>query len=81
MRDVVVVGSFADAMSLGFGLEIGVRGLIAHDAGVGRDGAGVSGLPRLSTWGPRRGSPWECEPQDVVGRGPRRRRRAEEQEA
>ena len=32
-------------MSLGFGLEIGVRGLIAHDAGVGRDGAGVSGLP------------------------------------
>jgi len=40
-----VVGSFAGAMSLGFGLEIGVRGLIAHDAGVGRDGAGVSGLP------------------------------------
>jgi hypothetical protein len=32
-------------MSLGFALEIGVRGLIAHDAGVGRDGAGVSGLP------------------------------------
>jgi hypothetical protein len=41
----VVAGSFAGAMSLGFGLEIGVRGLIAHDAGVGRDGAGVSGLP------------------------------------
>jgi len=40
-----VVGSFAGAMSLGFALEIGVRGLIAHDAGVGRDGAGVSGLP------------------------------------
>ena len=40
-----MVGSFAGAMSLGFGLEIGVRGLIAHDAGVGRDGAGVSGLP------------------------------------
>jgi len=32
-------------MSLGFALEIGVRGLIAHDAGVGRDAAGVSGLP------------------------------------
>jgi len=43
-RDVVVVGSFAGAMSLGFALEIGVRGLIAHDAGVGRDAAGVSGL-------------------------------------
>jgi hypothetical protein len=41
---VVVVGSFAGAMSLGFALEIGVRGLIAHDAGVGRDGAGISGL-------------------------------------
>ena len=41
----MVVGSFAGAMSLGFGLEIGVRGLIAHDAGVGRDAAGVSGLP------------------------------------
>ena len=41
----MVAGSFAGAMSLGFGLEIGVRGLIAHDAGVGRDGAGVSGLP------------------------------------
>jgi hypothetical protein len=31
-------------MSLGFALEIGVRGLVAHDAGVGRDAAGVSGL-------------------------------------
>jgi hypothetical protein len=40
-----VVGSFAGALSLGFALEVGVRGLIAHDAGVGRDAAGVSGLP------------------------------------
>lgn len=44
-RDVVVAGSFAGALSLGFALEVGVRALIAHDAGVGRDGAGVSGLP------------------------------------
>lgn len=44
-RDVVVAGSFAGALSLGFALEVGVRGLIAHDAGVGRDAAGVSGLP------------------------------------
>ena len=43
-RDVIVVGSFGGAPSLGFALEIGVRGLLAHDAGVGRDGAGVSGL-------------------------------------
>ena len=42
---MVVAGSFAGALSLGFALEVGVRGLIAHDAGVGRDGAGVSGLP------------------------------------
>lgn len=41
----MVAGSFAGALSLGFALEVGVRGLIAHDAGVGRDGAGVSGLP------------------------------------
>src|SRR5438309_8352197 len=47
-RDIVVVGSFARAMSLGFALEIGVRGLIAHDAGVARAGAGAA---RLSTWG------------------------------
>jgi hypothetical protein len=51
VRDVVVVGSFAGAMSLGFALEIGVRGLIAHDAGVGRDGAGVSGLPLAARLG------------------------------
>ena len=31
-------------MSLGFALEVGVRGVIAHDAGIGRDGAGISGL-------------------------------------
>ena len=40
----MVVGSFGGVPSLGFALEIGVRGLLAHDAGVGRDGAGVSGL-------------------------------------
>jgi hypothetical protein len=40
-----VAGSFAGALALGFALEIGVRGLVCHDAGVGRDAAGVSGLP------------------------------------
>jgi hypothetical protein len=44
-RDVVVAGSFAGALAFGFALERGVRGLIAHAAGVGRDGAGISGLP------------------------------------
>ncbi len=43
--DVVVAGSFAGATALGFVLERGVRALIAHEAGVGRDAAGISGLP------------------------------------
>ena len=42
---VVVAGSFAGALAFGFALERGVRGLVAHAAGVGRDGAGISGLP------------------------------------
>lgn len=44
-RDVVVAGSFAGALAFGFALERGVRGLVAHAAGVGRDAAGISGLP------------------------------------
>jgi hypothetical protein len=43
--DVVVAGSFAGATALGFVLERGVRAVIAHEAGVGRDAAGISGLP------------------------------------
>src|SRR5262249_36899096 len=42
---VVVRGWFAGGMSVGLALEMGVGGLVAHDAGVGRDAAGVSGLP------------------------------------
>ena len=44
-RDVLVAGSFAGALSLAFVLERGVRGFVAHEAGVGRDRAGISGLP------------------------------------
>ena len=44
-NDVVVAGSFAGATALGFVLERGVRGIVAHEAGVGRDAAGISGLP------------------------------------
>jgi hypothetical protein len=43
-RDVVVSGSFAGRLALGFALEWGVRALIAHAAGVGKDGAGIAGL-------------------------------------
>jgi len=44
-RDVIVAGSFAGALAFGFALERGVRGLVAHEAGIGRDRAGISGLP------------------------------------
>jgi hypothetical protein len=42
--DVVVGGSFAGTLALGFALEWGVRAVIAHAAGVGKDGAGIAGL-------------------------------------
>jgi hypothetical protein len=50
-RDVVVAGSFAGALAFGFALERGVRGLVAHAAGVGRDAAGISGLPLANRLG------------------------------
>lgn len=43
--DVVVAGSFAGAPAFALVLGRGIRGLIAHAAGVGREAAGVSGLP------------------------------------
>jgi hypothetical protein len=43
--DVIVAGSFAGALSFHFVLPFGPRGLIAHEAGVGLDRAGISGLP------------------------------------
>jgi hypothetical protein len=42
--DVLAVGSFAGTLALGLALERGVRGIIAHAAGVGRDEAGIRGL-------------------------------------
>src|SRR2546425_11869448 len=42
--DVLVAGSFAGALSLGMALPFGIRGLIAHAAGVGKDEAGISAL-------------------------------------
>ena len=54
-RDVVVAGSFAGALAFGFALERGVRGLVAHAAGVGRDRAGISGLPIADGPGRARG--------------------------
>src|SRR5207245_2664783 len=45
LGDVVVAGSFAGALSLGLALPFGIRALIAHAAGVGKDEAGISALP------------------------------------
>ncbi len=42
--DVLVAGSFAGALSLGMALPFGIRALIAHAAGVGKDEAGISAL-------------------------------------
>jgi len=42
--DVLVAGSFAGALSLGLALPFGIRALIAHAAGVGKDEAGISAL-------------------------------------
>src|SRR2546427_2779530 len=41
---VLVAVSFAGALSLRLALPFGIRGLIAHAAGVGKDAAGVSAL-------------------------------------
>ena len=43
-RDVVVAGSFAGAAAFPLAYEFGVRALIAHAAGVGKEAAGISGL-------------------------------------
>jgi hypothetical protein len=43
-HDVVVSGSFAGTPAFGLAYEHGVRALVAHAAGVGKDSAGISGL-------------------------------------
>jgi hypothetical protein len=76
-RDVVVAGSFAGALAFGFALERGVRGLVAHAAGVGRDAAGISGLaladglgvPAAAVHGTsaRLGDGWSVWSEGVIG--------------
>ena len=43
-RDVIVAGSFAGTPAFGLAYEHGVRAIVAHAAGVGKDEAGISGL-------------------------------------
>lgn len=51
--DVVVGSSFAGAATIVIPLARGAKAVIAHDAGVGKDQAGISGLP----FGDRHGLP------------------------
>ncbi len=50
-RDVLVAGSFAGRVAFAFALSFGVRALIAHEAGLGKDAAGVSGLAAADSFG------------------------------
>jgi uncharacterized protein YunC (DUF1805 family) len=43
--DIVICGSYAARPTLAWALGLGVKGAIAHAAGVGKDEAGISGLP------------------------------------
>jgi hypothetical protein len=50
-RDVVVGCSFAGLQTFADPLSLGPRGLIAHAAGVGKDNAGIAGLPMAQELG------------------------------
>lgn len=50
-RDVVVGASFAGAATVVVPLKLGVKAVIAHAAGVGKDAAGVSGLSLAQRFG------------------------------
>ena len=43
--DIVVCGSYAAPASFAWALRLGVKGIVAHAVGVGKDNAGISGLP------------------------------------
>lgn len=50
-KDVVIAGSYCGAANLPHAIRQGVRGFIAHDAGVGLDQAGIGALPLGDTHG------------------------------
>ena len=51
VEDVVVGASFAGIPTAMVPLKQGIKGWIAHEAGVGKDRAGISGLPFSQKWG------------------------------
>jgi hypothetical protein len=50
-EDVLLAASYAGKSSLVFALRRGLRGVIAHEAGVGLDRAGISGLALCDAFG------------------------------
>ncbi|MGW6457997.1 hypothetical protein ACWF94_19145 [Streptomyces sp. NPDC055078] len=49
--DVVIAASYCGAGTVAHAISRGVKGVIAHDAGVGRDAAGIAGLPFADRYG------------------------------
>lgn len=49
--DVVIAGSYCGAANLPHAIRQGVRGFVAHDAGIGLDQAGIGALPLGDTHG------------------------------
>ena len=43
-KDVLISGSYAARMTIAWAMRLGVRAMVAHAAGVGKDDAGISGL-------------------------------------
>ncbi|MCM2391870.1 hypothetical protein [Streptomyces albipurpureus] len=49
--DVVIAASYCGAGTVAHALSKGVKGVIAHDAGVGKEAAGIAGLPLADRYG------------------------------
>lgn len=50
-HDVVVSGSYAARTTFGWALGLGVKAIVSHAAGVGKDDAGISGLALAEDYG------------------------------
>ena len=43
-KDVLIAGSYAARMTIAWAMRLGIKAIVAHAAGVGKDDAGISGL-------------------------------------
>lgn len=48
---ILVTGSHGGVSALAYAIALGARGVVVNDAGVGKDGAGISGLPSAADAG------------------------------